>query len=63
MRFVERILRKCVFKKILLHNFFFYMFDLQLNYCPPLCPACALKQSLLTFFKLMTGINKSDETL
>ena len=30
---------------ILLHNFFFDMFDLKLSQLPPLCPAHAFKES------------------
>ena len=36
-------------QKILLYNFFFHMFDLQLGKLPPLCTTPPFKQSLLVF--------------
>ena len=60
MKFFSKIF---IFQNISQHNFFFYMFDLQLGQLPPLCPTHPFKESLLVFIKYMNGISQNAETL
>ena len=59
---MKKISKFLNFQKISLHNFFFYMFDLQLGQLPPLCTTPPFKESLLVFIKYMNGISQNAET-
>ena len=42
---MKKISKKIYLKKILLHRFFFHMFDIQLGQLPVLCSAHAFRES------------------
>jgi hypothetical protein len=53
--------KKLYLKNFLLHDFFFHMFDIQLDHFPPLSSTHPFKESLLVYIKYMNGISQIGE--